>query len=168
VLAPSLRAPAEARQVARRLLTKAASRLRRMDLQTSVVVLSARVENGPRFAFEARLDPTRDSFLLLHALDGLWAQLMQQVATGCRFMKVSVGFYQLQSPDVAQGDLFATPAIKTHQGNRLKLGVAIDRLNARYGKDTISFGQWSSSAVNKFTGTKIAFTRIPDMAEFHE
>lgn len=168
VLAPTLRAPAEAHQVARRLLTKAASRLRRMEMATTALVLSASVENGPRFAFEKRLDPTQDSFLLLRALDQLWTQLMQQAGSRVRFKKVSVCFYALCARDDAQGDLFRTPAQQAHQGKRLKLGAAIDKLNARYGKDTISFGQWHSSAVNKFTGTKIAFTRIPDMAEFHE
>ncbi len=168
VLAPSLRAPEPARQVARRLLTKAASRLRRMEMETGALILSVRIEQGPRHTFEQVLPPTQDSFILLRSLEGLWQQLQPYMTARTRLLKVGVVLHRLRAPDHAQADLFTSAAQQGHSEKRLKLGSAIDRLNARYGKDTISFGQWNSSAVNQFTGTKIAFTRIPDVAEFHE
>jgi DNA polymerase-4 len=168
MLAPALRVPAQSRQVARRLLTKAASRLRRKDMAAGALVLSARVEHGHRHAFEAIFAPTQDSFALLGTFEKLWAQLIDQVTPRARFKKVSVLLHKLRPPETAQADLFAEPKQLLHQGNRLKLAGALDKLNARYGRDTVSFGLWSSDKVNKFTGTKIAFTRIPDRAEFHE
>jgi DNA polymerase IV len=168
VLAPSLRPPAHARQVTRRLLTKAASRLRRMEMATGALVLSVRLEDGRRLAFEDLFVPTQDSFALLATLEKLWAQLATQLRRGDRLKKTGVVLHKLCPPDMAQGDLFATPTKKALGAERLKLAGAIDKLNGKYGKDTISFGLWNSDVVNKFTGTKIAFTRIPDMAEFHE
>jgi DNA polymerase IV len=168
MLAPALRVPAQSRQVARRLLTKAASRLRRSEMAAGALVLSARVEHGHRHAFELVFEPTQDSFVLLGAFEKLWAQLLHQTTPRARFKKVSVLLHKLRAPETAQGDLFAEVQQQVHQGNRLKLAGALDKLNARYGRDTVSFGLWSSDKVNKYTGTKIAFTRIPDMAEFHE
>ncbi len=168
ILAPSLRMPAQARQVARRLLVKAASRLRRMDKRTGALALSARVENGKRLVFEALFEPTQDSFVLLATLEQLWTLGMADLPRGARFKKVSVMLSKLCAVDAVQGDLFSHAPQKTHSTARLKLGSAIDTLNARYGKDTVSFGRWGSDAVNKYTGTKIAFTRIPDIEEFHE
>jgi DNA polymerase IV len=168
VLAPSLRHPAQAKQVTRRLLTKAASRLRRMEMETAALILSVRLEDRRRLAFEATLDATQDSFALLATLENLWTQLMAQLRRGDRVLKTGVVLHKLRAPDTAQGDLFATPQKAADTAERLKLAGAIDRLNGKYGKDTISFGLWNSDVVNKFTGTKIAFTRIPDMAEFHE
>jgi DNA polymerase IV len=168
VLAPSLRAPTQSRQVARRLLVKAASRLRRMEMRAGALMLSARVEQGKRLALEAAFEPTQDSFVLLTHMEQLWEQMMHQAPRNARLHKVSVMLHKLCAQETQQGDLFAEVKQEIHSAGRLKLGSAIDKLNARYGKDTVSFGLWASSAVNKYTGTKIAFTRIPDIEEFHE
>ncbi len=162
MLAPSLRDAISARQVARRLLAKAGSRLRRMDHQTTRLSLSARVQQGEAFTFEATFAATCDSLLLLRSLDELWAQLPR----GLRFRKVSIILHGLSPGTQVQPDLFASAPVQS--AAQLKLSAALDKLNARYGKDTVGFGLWSSDAVNKYTGTKIAFTRIPDTAEFHE
>jgi DNA polymerase IV len=162
VLAPSLRAAEPARQVARRLLAKAGSRLRRLDHNATRLTLGARVENGGRFASEASFAATRDSICLLRALDSLWAQLPPRA----RFRKVSVVLHGLSAGAQLQMDLFAPAPVQS--AAQIKLSGALDTLNARYGKDTVGFGLWHSDAVNKYTGTKIAFTRIPDAAEFHE
>ena len=42
----------------------------------------------------------------------------------------------------------------------------MDRLNARFGRDTVLLG--SLPKRTGFTGTKIAFSRVPQMAEFSE
>jgi DNA polymerase IV len=169
VLAPSLRAADSARQVARRLLAKAASRLRRLDHSAMRLTLSARVEGGDRLTFETAFAATRDSIVLLRQLDQLWTELLVQAPKAPRFKKVSVVLHGLSIGTAMQLDLFAqNPETQKQTGAQAKLSGALDRLNARYGKDTVGFGLWDSAAVNKYTGTKIAFTRIPDMAEFHE
>ncbi len=169
VLAPSLRDPASARQVTRRLLAKAASRLRRLEHDATRLSLGVRIEHGARLGADVQFEATRDSFALLAALEPLWREVMQQAPPRVRLKKVSVVLFGLQSAGAVQMDLFAvTPPPRSKISARLKLSGALDKLNARYGKDTITYGLWDSPAVNKYTGTKIAFTRIPDMAEFHE
>ncbi len=168
MLAPSLRRADAAYQVTRRLLAKAASRLRRMEMFTSVLVLSARVEDGPRYAFEISFVSTQDSFALLASLATLWARLKHEVPRAVRFKKVAVTLLHLQPTSEHVPDLFDPPATALRQIKRPELSAALDELNARYGRDTIAFGRWQSNAVNRDTGTKIAFTRIPDEAEFHE
>ena len=48
-----------------------------------------------------------------------------------------------------------------------KISQAMDQLNQKFGKDTILLGMTPHQG-KSFTGTKIAFTRIPDMEEFLE
>lgn len=167
MLAPSLRGTAAARQVSRRLLSKAASRLRRLDLYAGALAFSVRSEQGERYRGEVRFPPTQDSFALLAAFTELWAQVVGPLSPGARFKKVSVTLHRLQA-DAAQPDLFDPPASIRQQGRRATLSGVLDQLNRRYGRDTITFGLWRSAAINRYTGTKIAFTRIPDQAEFHE
>lgn len=168
MLAPSLRQSEAALQVARRLLVKAASRLRRMEMFTGELVMSARVENGNRYAFEITFPVTQDTFELLASLATLWARLMASVPPSARFKKVSVTLLRLQATSEQMADLFDPPVIVPSHIKRPKLIAALDQLNARYGRDTITFGRWKSNDVNRDTGTKIAFTRIPDEAEFYE
>ena len=49
----------------------------------------------------------------------------------------------------------------------LRLSRALDRLNHRFGRDTVLIGMLPSAG-RGFSGTKIAFTRIPDREEFLE
>ena len=69
-----------------------------------------------------------------------------------------------------QRDLFdvAVPAAETKKKIRNEqLSKAMDKLNQKFGKDTILIGMTPQQG-SAFTGTKIAFTRIPDMEEFLE
>jgi DNA polymerase IV len=157
VLAPSLRDAEPARQVARRLLSKAASRLRRLDHNATRLTLSVRLEHGDRLNFETGFATTRDTIVLLRTLDGLWETLRQQAPRRPRFKQVAVTLHGLSAGSAVQLDLFA--AAPTQSAAQTKLSSALDKLNARYGKDTVNIGLWSSQAVNKYTGTKIAFTR---------
>jgi DNA polymerase-4 len=43
----------------------------------------------------------------------------------------------------------------------------MDTLNQRYGRDSIALG-FIPKEVKTFSGTKIAFSRIPDQQEFQE
>lgn len=177
VLAPELRPPTEARLVARRLILKTASRLRRMEYFARRLSLSVRLENGPRLAAEAECNPpARDSFTFLDMLDKLWETLSPDIGRR-RVKKVSVTLSGLDDETQApkQGDLFsgaATPAneaaVKTQRQKFDKISSAIDDLNRKFGRDTISLGSTPQQRQNRDTGTKIAFTRIPDMEEFLE
>lgn len=181
VLAPELRPPAEARLVARRLLMKAASRLRRMELYARRLSLSVRIENGPRLGAESACEnASSDSFTFLEILDRLWQALEQDVSTR-RIKKVSVTLSGLEDEQAAtaQGDLFALPsaapldastgpAATSRRGKHDKISAAIDQLNRKFGRDTVALGLTPAQRQSRDTGTKIAFTRIPDLEEFSE
>ncbi len=171
VLSPDLRPPAEAYQVARRLVMKASARLRRMEYYAGAFVVSVRLENGPRVGLEARCQPSQDSFTFLQLLDELWQEIVRETKTA-RIKKVNVTLHALTAgKDLqVQPDLFDTmkkPA-ETKQRMRCdKISKAMDALNQKFGKDTVLLGMTASRS-QAFTGTKVAFTRIPDMEEFLE
>lgn len=171
VLAPELRPPAQAYQVAKRLTVKCASRLRRMEYHAAHVSLSVRIENGPRLGAQLPASAADDNFTFLAHLETLWTAMLQQVGHK-RIKKVSVTLSGLVENGKLhhQGDLFADQASADTQKTRQKhskISEAMDRLNKKFGKDTVSLGMLPEAG-RSFSGTKIAFTRIPDMEEFLE
>jgi DNA polymerase IV len=170
VLDPSLRNLRDARHVARRLLSKAASRLRRMDYEATRLALSIRMDHGPRCGLEMPMPATSDSLALLRHFEGLWAKVTDGMPVFAQAKKVSVTLFGLQPMGRQQLDLFQktllTPSPRAP--HHAKLAHAMDGLNKRFGRDTVNFGVWKNRAVNRYTGTKIAFSRIPERAEFHE
>jgi len=168
VLAPELRIPARAKLIARRLTLKSASRLRRLNYYAAAFCLSVRIENGPRLHFERHCSFAQDSFTFLALMNEVWAEMMQ-AARPRLIKKVSVTLYHLREAAQIQPGLFdhlaldKTPA--RHKAERLS--VAMDMINQRFGRDSILVGMVAAQG-KSFTGTKIAFTRIPDQQEFHE
>lgn len=163
VLAPELRPQAEAFIVAQRLLLKAVSRLRRMGYDAGALYVSVRLEQGERYKLDRHIAPACDSITLKAALSESWQQLMK-ASRGGRIKKVVVTLHDLRPHERAQGELFAP---NPQQRKYESLSLAMDQLNEKFGRDTISMGVLPRSA-RQFSGTKIAFSRIPDKAEFHE
>ena len=168
VMSPELRAPEKARYVARRLTLKAASRLRRMDYVASAISLSIRVENGPRYEASAPCWQANDSPTFLHLLDAMWAHIMRE-AGAIRIKKISVTLSRLTEAGSLQPELFNTipEADLLARAKAERMSRALDVLNQKYGRDTILLGMLPSEG-RSFSGTKIAFTRIPDKEEFLE
>ncbi len=175
VLGPALRPPREAINVARRLTLKAATRLRRMDYCATRFVISVRLENGPRIAKEMRCRPTQDSMAFLSFLQDFWAEAIPH-NQGVLIKKASVVLYGLVGESAVQGDLFDLPLytkpkdsarIPDDKARALRLCLALDRINHRFGRDSALIGMLPAQG-RGFSGTKIAFTRIPDKQEFHE
>lgn len=175
VLAPELRPASQAALVARRLVMKAAARLRRIGYHAGGLVLSVRVENGSRLAFEAPCHAAQDSFTFLQLLDGMWEEMLRhapQPSSRLRLKKVSVVLQALvEGAQVnRQGDLFAPTASqeqKKKSEKNDKISNAIDEINRKFGRDSVLLGMTAGQG-RGFTGTKIAFTRIPDAEEFWE
>ena len=195
VLGPDSRHPDRARLVARRLCLKAATRLRRMACHTGFVVLSVKGEGGTagpgethgtapawsgrmaalpggRWSHGQRLVAAHDSFTLLAVLDTLWARMRAEFGEA-RYRQVAVTFLELSAATETQLALFdegfwggpaVTPAT---EARRLALSAAIDRMNARFGRDAVTVGHDARGATRS-SGPKIAFTRIPELAEFYE
>jgi DNA polymerase-4 len=170
VLAPEFRRPPQAIIVARRLLSKAASRLRRAGWRARAISLSVGTEERRYGEAGLRLPAhTQDTFSLMQALLALWPAALDQVRWA-RIKKIAVTLHDLQpvhAPE--QLELFPDqrlpPAEKKARQERLSR--IMDDLNQHYGRDSIALG-FLPDEVKTFSGTKIAFTRIPDSAEFQE
>ena len=171
VLSPDMRPPHKAYQIAQRLMMKAAARLRRMEYCAGKISLSVRIENGPRIGCEASCQPSQDSFIFQNLLEELWQALMKETKNQ-RIKKVNVVLHGLvlEKDLHVQADLFdaVVPAETVkRQARNEKLSNAMDHLNQKFGKDTVLLGMTPQQG-KAFTGTKVAFTRIPDMEEFLE
>jgi DNA polymerase IV len=168
VLAPDLRPPNRAILVARRLTMKACSRLRRMDYCATRFGFSARLEDGRRFAAETRCLPAQDSKTFLDMLLCIWDHHIPKTME-TQVKKLSVVLYGLVAEQDVHPDLLVSlsgyQASKVEKWNRLS--HALDRINHRFGRDSALIGMLPSQG-RGFSGTKIAFTRIPDRQEFLE
>jgi len=168
VLDPELRAPDAAKQVARRLTIKAATRLRRMEYYATCFDLSFRTSDNERYATSIKFSPSQDNFTFLSALDNLWAAMMYK-ARPWRLKKVSVTIHGLCLREEITPDLFDTTSehFQKIQARDNKLSDVMDSINRKFGAETIRLGQSPKTAAG-YVGTKIAFTRIPDKEEFAE
>lgn len=171
VLAPALRPPAKAIDVARRLILKAASRLRRMNYTARTFHFSMRLEDGRRLRAETRCRPTQDSPAFIAMLLKMWHDLLPS-QEDLRIKKLGVTLYGLEPADLRQFDLFDNSGTQEEVHSRkhhrdLRLSHAMDRLNHRFGRDTVLLGMLPSTGEG-FSGSKVAFTRIPDLEEFNE
>ena len=171
VLAQAMRTPDKARAVARRLMVKCGARLRRMGLTGAGISLHIDLEpKGGQRAWGATglnraIAPTQDTFALLAALDGLWRQVEPRLRAG-GLSHVGVGVHGLKALDAFEADLFDIGPDQGGDAPSLRLSQALDALNKRYGKDTVSIGP--KAGLPDYIGAKIAFTRIPDEADFYE
>lgn len=164
ILDPELRRPDSARLVARRLTLKAASRLRREDLFATRFYFTTRVIDGPRWGMEAHVLPAQDNFTFLEALDDLWARMLDECRPA-RLKKIAVGFLGLKESGDITPDLFDTPTRQSRRNDALS--AVIDSINEKYGAEALRLGV-SPRTQAGYVGTKIAFSRVPDLAEFRE
>jgi DNA polymerase-4 len=169
VLAPELRAWPAARLVARRLTTKAAVRLRRAEKRCARLGLMAKGEPprglpALRWGGEVRLAPVMDTPALLTALDGLWEEMRAALAAP-QLLQVGVVLSDLSAADAVQLDLFESGCARA-EGRALALSQAMDKVNARFGRDAVTLGHDRRGATRS-SGPRIAFTRIPSAEEFY-
>lgn len=149
-----------ARLVARRLVVKCAARLRREGKSAGLLHLSLRCERAGRQAVRRDLLPTQDTFALLAAFDAMWTELSPHAP-----VSVGIMLAGLVPAGAAMVDLFTPP--DPQAAAREALCHALDGLNRRYGKDTVRIGALPLHVV-PYTGAKIAFSRVPDVADFYE
>jgi DNA polymerase-4 len=178
VLGPDRRHPDRARLVARRLLAKAATRLRRAERRTGWIELGIKAEPPEgarragvkplRWSHGARLPQVMDTVTMLEALDTLWARMLDEFPPR-RFLQVAVTLGALSEQHAVQADMFdgAVAVDAAAEARRVKLSQAMDQVNKRFGRDAVTMGHDSAGA-GRSQGPRIAFTRIPELAEFHE
>jgi DNA polymerase-4 len=168
ILDPALRIPEQSRIVARRLTIKAATRLRRKGFYATNFSLSVRTPDYGRWIAEVKISPSQDNFTFLRQLESLWTAMLSDMKPD-RLKKVSVTLYGLCRQGEITPDLFdtASPSWRALQKRNETLSKVMDSLNEKYGAETLRLGVSPKTSAG-FMGTKIAFSRIPDMAEFHE
>jgi DNA polymerase-4 len=153
VLPPALRTEQGARAVLMRLIHKIGARLRRINYwadRMEVYVSYTFREEG--WSGSVALGLCQDTQTMIEAFNALWRW---QPNCG-RPTQVAVTLYDLVSNRSASAPLF--PAAQ----RRLNLARTLDRLNSRFGQDTIYFG--GMHAMESAAPTRIAFNQIPDLA----
>lgn len=170
VLASAMRTPEGARAVARRLIVKCGARLRRLGLTGGSLGLhidlgETQKRGGWASGFNVAVPPTSDTFVLLAALETLWRRAAAELR-GARPGYVGVSIHALKPIGETAPDLFDPGPDQGGASRSLRLSQALDTLNRRYGKDTVSIGPRPD--LPAYIGAKIAFNRIPELEDFWE
>ena len=86
-----------------------------------------------------------------------------------RIKQVSVILYDLKPLESAQTNFFQylNDNFENTIKKRKSLSDTIDIINSKFGRDSITIGSLPKN-ISYFSGTKEAFTRIPDIKEFYE
>jgi DNA polymerase-4 len=162
VLTEGNKTPEGARLVARRLLVKAAARLRREGFFARSLSVGVKCAQTGRQGHDGQIKASQDTFFLLETLDRYWLKLKVQ-----RPKAVHVTLGGLIRAEAMTGDLFDPPTAPQAEADHAKLCKVVDALNQRFGQDTVRFGQLPPHRV-PYTGAKIAFGRIPVAEDFRE
>ena len=162
ILSSGNRTPDGARLITRRLLIKAATRLRRGMFFTNHLYLSCKPEKGRRRSISHGIPATQDTFELLQHFSQLWPQV---VVPNPASVGVMLGGLTDQNQHTA--DLFEARPASGLSNKREKLCTMVDSLNQRFGQDTIIYGE-KPKEITPYTGAKIAFGRIPGREEFRD
>ena len=86
-----------------------------------------------------------------------------------RIKQISVILYDLEPLESAQTNFFQylNYNFENTIKKRKSLSDTIDIINSKFGRDSITIGSLPKN-ISDFSGTKVAFTRIPDIKEFYE
>lgn len=152
VLSPEYRDMEHALLITQKLLHKAAARLRESELWCARLSLSVSyLGRDEKFESSISLIECCDDITLLDALRALWAE-----APKGKPLKVGVVLSQLVEDSCHNLSLFGNP-------RREKLSFALDSINEKFGRGTLSFA--SMKSLGGAAPTRIAFTNIPKFSE---
>jgi DNA polymerase-4 len=151
VLGPDKRNPEDAFAVMNRLTQKAAMRLRKAGFYSGRISIDLKYLDGSHWSAEMRLVDTQDTVTFLHALDKLWTRRPKDLRT---ILKVGMAYSDFVPESLHTGSLFAA------EDKSKSLYSALDKLNARFGKQAVYFA--SAHKARDRGGLHIAFNHIPD------
>ena len=151
VLGPDNRNAEHAFAVVNRLTQKAAMRLRKANFYAGRLSIGLKYLDQSHWSTEMRLVDTQDTVAFLHALDKLWAKRPKDRRT---ILKVEMAFSDFVPESQHTGSLFAS------EEKSKNLYTALDKLNARFGKQAVYFA--SAHKARDRGGLHIAFNHIPD------
>ncbi|HEY1588458.1 MAG TPA: hypothetical protein VGG00_01895, partial [Rhodanobacter sp.] len=164
VLGPELRTPIGARAVLKKLLVKAAMRMRREEMLGGALAVRIRfIGHDQRWERDLAFDPTDDSRELLRLLNGM-------LDSGNRHrplpgpvnatpLSVSVTLMRLVPRTQSSGSLFAS----TRDTGRVD--ALVDRINAKFGLNKVYFGGMQDALAHDAAPMRIPFNRIPEADE---
>lgn len=162
ILPPERRGFDDAYDYARVLTTKAARRMRRAGFAARHFGLWLDMGDD-RWAGETRLDESNDDHSSLLALKKLWSDMKAVTPPSLRIKRLHIAHYDLVKEGQRQLDLLAPSKPISEKWKRVS--QAIDQVNAKYTATMISEGPWNPPP-GGYAGAKIAFTHIPDAADF--
>jgi DNA polymerase-4 len=151
VLGPDRRNPEDAFAVMNRLTQKAAMRLRKAGFYAGRISIDLKYLDGSHWSAEMRLVDTQDTVTFLHALDKLWTHRPRDLRT---ILKVGMAYSDFVPESLHTGSLFAA------EDKSKSLYSALDKLNARFGKQAVYFA--GAHKARDRGGLHIAFNHIPD------
>jgi DNA polymerase-4 len=151
VLGPERRNPEDAFAVLNRLVQKAAMRLRKANFYAGRLSIGVKYLDGTRWDADMKLVDTQDTVAFLHTLEKLWARRPKDRRT---ILQVGMAYSDFVSEADHTGSLFAS------EDKSKSLYSALDKLNARFGKQAVYFA--SAHKARERGGLHIAFNHIPD------
>jgi DNA polymerase IV len=166
ILPRSWSSPGRIAACARLLLVKAARRMRREGYATQCLYFSILTQDGEKWRREERFSAVRDDQFLASVL-----QRYLREASDTGVLSKTKTIYVMLSALVPEADrmrdLFMTGDTKVRRERWEKLADVTDGLAARYGHSAAMLGV-QRQPPGGYAGAKIAFGRIPDLADFDE
>ena len=161
VLGPELRNATGARAVLKKLLVKAAMRMRREEMLGGALAVRIRfIGHELRWERDLTFDHTDDSRELLNLLNGMLDGSSRQRPlpgpTNATPLSVSVTLLRLVPRTQSSGSLFAPP-----QDPR-RIDALVDRINTKFGYNKVYFGSMRLALEHDAAPMRIPFNRIPD------
>ncbi len=167
VLGPELRSAIGARAVLKKLLVKAAMRMRREEMLSGALAVRIRfIGHDQRWERDLVFDPTDDSRELLRLLTGMLDSGNQRRLlpgpVNATPLSVSVTLMRLVPRTQSSGSLFASI-----QDTR-RVDALVDRINAKFGYNKVYFGSMQLALEHDAAPMRIPFNRIPDTGSENE
>jgi len=150
VLEPKYRTLPLAEAVLQRLLQKAAARLRSLGYMAAALGVSLKLVDRTTWSDEIRFMETQDTLDLIRAFGLVWRRRPPELPVP---LWVGVTLFHLTAVHNV------TPAFTQVIASRAMLDEAVDRLNGRYGRNSVYFG--GAQAALDAAPTRIAFTHVP-------
>lgn len=172
VLGPELRNAVGARAVLKKLLVKAAMRMRREEMLGGALAVRIRfVGHELRWERDLAFDHTDDSRELLRLLSGMLdsgqrTRLLPGPANAVP-LSVSVTLLRLIPRTQSSGSLFPTVE-HPRKVNAGSIDTLVDRINAKFGYNKVYFGSMQLALEHDAAPMRIPFNRIPDTLSENE
>jgi len=152
VLSPGMRTENKTRAVIVRLIHKAAFRLRRLGYVASKMDVKLRYfDRGLKWKKTLKMTKRSDTQSMIEAFSSVWPDRPR----GLTPLSVSVTLYDLNPSGGTAYPLFS------REIKRDKLALAVDRINERYGTNSIYYAPMHGATES--APMRISFTSIPDI-----